>query len=269
MKQREKYENALLTIRFIGDDIDIQGVSIYDFASSLLSIQRIINKAHLSMEGRLKKGAYPEKAMREKISLSIGERRRSSDAFALIPLLTDPVTQQYLKKVADYVVSGLVGYWVGDVMNRLRNDDEEDKQQFIGSIHADVVNIVNRIDAAGGVERIEIGAPNQRQPMLIEFDAAKKQYVNDLSNEFYLGRSQVIVGNVYRLYPNSLIVTIRRAGGRKVNVYLNQENFDKIRYDQGDDLQVRFRGRPRYKFGIESLTVTDFEADSVEIEDEI
>ncbi len=269
MRQREKYENALLTIRFIGEDIDAQGVSIYDFASSLFSIQRIINKAHLSMEGRLKKGAYPEKAVRAQISLSIGERRRSSDAFALIPLLTDPTTQEYLKKVADYVASGLVGYWVGDVMKRLRSENDEDKQQFIGSIHADVVNIVNRIDAAGGVERIEIGAPNQRQPLLVEFDEAKKQYVNALSGEFFLGRSQVIDGNVYRLYPNSLIVTIRRAGGRKVNVYLSQENFDKIRYYQGDDLQVSFRGRPRYKFGMESMAVTDFEADSIEIEDKI
>ncbi len=269
MKQREKYENALLTIRFIGEDIDEQGVSIYDFASSLLSLQRIVNKAHLSIEGRLRKGAFPDKQARTRISLSIGERRRTSDAFALIPLLTDSTTLEYLKKIADYVASGLVGYCVGDVMKRIRGENDEDKQQFIGAIHADVVNIVNRIDAAGGIAKIEIGAPNQSKPLLIEFDEGKKDYINGLANEYYLGRNQTIEGGVYRLYPNSLIVTIRRPRGRKVNIFLSQENFDKIRYNQGDELQVKFRGRPRYKFGIESLTITDFEADNIKIEGEI
>jgi hypothetical protein len=264
LKQREKYENAILTARFVGEGIDEQGVAIYDFASTLLSLQRIINKAHLSLEGRLRKGAFPDRQARTRISLSIGERRRASDAFALIPFLTDPTTLNYLKKLADYVASGLVGYYVGDVIKRIKGENDEDKQLFIGAIHADVVNIVNRIDAAGGVERIEIGAPTQTKPVLLEFDESKKGYINTLANEYYLGRAQTIEGAVYRLYPNSLIVTIRRSGGRKVNVFLDQVNFDKIRYNKADELQIKFNGRPRYKFGIESLAITNFEAASLE-----
>lgn len=268
MKEREKYENGILTIRFTGEDLSEHGVSIYDFASSLLAIQRIINKAHLAMEGKLRKGAFPDKKDREKLSLSIGERRRSSDAFSLIPLLTDPTTLEYAKKVADYVASGIVGYYVGDVIKRVSGENDENKQQFIGSIHADVVNIVNRIDAAGGVETIEIGAPFLGKPLLARFDESKKEYINGLSSEYYLGRNQTIKGNVYRLYPNSLIVTVRRSGGRKVNVFLKEADFDQIRYHTGVDPLVTFTGRPRYKFGIESQIITDFEASSIEIDSE-
>lgn len=267
LNQRELYENAILTIRFSGKKMDEQGVSIYDFASSLLAIQRIVNKAHLSLEKKLKKGAFPDKKDRNRISLSIGERRRASDAFALIPLLTDSNTLTYLTKLADYVASGIVGYYVGDIIKRISNEDDEYKQQFIGSIHADIVNIVNRIDAAGGVEKIEIGAPSQPKPFLVEFDESKKNYINKLEEEYYLGRRTTIQGMVYRLYPKSFIVTISRSGKRKVNISLSQENFDKIRYHGDDDLKVSFTGRPRYKFGIESQVITDFEADSIEVFD--
>lgn len=268
MRDREKYENGLFTLRFTGEGLSEHGVSIYDFASSLLSIQRIINKAHLSIEGRLIKGAFPDKKSRELLSLSLGERRRTSDAFALIPLLTDPATLQYAKKVADYVASGIVGYYVGDVIKRVSGENDENKQQFIGSIHADVVNIVNRIDAAGGVETIEIGAPSLKTPLIARFDAEKKEYINHLSSEYYLGRSQTIKGHVYRFYPNSSIVTIRRSGGRKVNVILKDSDFEQIRYHTGVDPLVSFTGRPRYKFGIESQVITDFEANSIQIEQE-
>jgi len=268
MRNREKYENGLLTLRFTGEGLSEHGVSIYDFASSLLAIQRIINKAHLSMEGRLTKGAYPNKSDRERLSLSLGERRRTSDAFSLVPLLTDPTTLEYAKKLADYVASAIVGYYVGDVIKRVNEEPDENKQQFIGLIHADVVNIVNRIDAAGGVETIEIGAPSLNKPLIATFDGAKKDYINHLSSEYYLGRTQTIKGHVYRFYPNTSIVTIRRAGGRKVNVILKDADFDQIRYHTGVDPLVSFTGRPRYKFGIESQVITDFEAQSIQIESE-
>lgn len=268
MNEREKYENGILTIRFIGEEFSERGVSIYDFASALLAIQRIINKAYLAKEGRLRKGAFPDKHDRERLSLSIGERRRESDAFSLIPLLADATTLEFVKKITDYVISGIVSYYVGDVIKRVNADPDENRQQFIGAIHADVVNIVNRIEAAGGVEAIEIGAPFLGKPVVAKFDERTKQYVNGLSNEYYLGKNQTFRGSVYRFYPNSLIVTVRRAGGRKVNVYLNQPDFDQIRYHTGIDPLVVFTGRPRYKFGIESQAITDFEASSIQIERE-
>lgn len=266
MDPRESYENGILTIRFVGENLSNHGVSIYDFACSLLAIQRLIYKAHLSMEGRLKKGAFPDKSNREKLSLSIGERRRASDAFALIPLLTDSATIEYAKKVVDYVASGIVGYYVGDVIKRVSNEKDDNKQQHIGSIHADVVNIVNRIDAAGGIEAIEIGAPSCNKPIVAKFDRENKDYINKLSGEYFLGKTQTIKGNVYRLYPNSMIVTIRRSGGRKVNVFLKDDDFNRIRYHPGNNLLVSFIGQPRYKFGIESQVITDFDAISIQIE---
>lgn len=261
----EKFEKSILTVRFTGDQINLRGVSIYDLGTTLLEIQRIVNKAHLSIEGRLQKGAYPLKDDRGPISLSIGERRRSSDAFALIPFFTDPTNLAYIKKLADYVMSGIVSYYVGNVLNRIKTEKDEDKKIFIGSIHANMVNIVNRIEASGGVQTIEFGNPASRQSTTTSFDSGKKTYLNELSSEYYLGKTQEIKGRVYRLYPNSKIVTIRRAGGKKVNVYLDDNTFDRIRYNKSIDPVISFKGQPRFLFGTDPGTISQFEAISVKI----
>jgi hypothetical protein len=260
---REKYENGLLTIRFIGPNLMSHGVNIYDLGTSLLGIQRLVNKAYLSINGDLMKGRYPKRTEREFLSLTIGERKRASDAFALIPMLNDPMTIQVMAKTLDWVISGVLGYGVGDVLDRLKKEKNEDRQLYIGSIHADVVNIVNRIDAAGGIREIEIGSPQLGKPTIAKFDSSSKEYINELSGEFFLGKRQNIQGGVYRLYPNSCMVTIRRQSSRKVNIYLSQDNFDLIRFGHHDDENILFTGRPRYKLGVEKAIITDFEADSV------
>lgn len=264
MNAREKYENGLFTVRFIGDGLNKHGVSIYDFSHTLLAIQRIIHKAHLSIEDRLIKGAFPDKEARQQLALQIGERRRNSDAFALIPLLADPQIQEYLKKVADYVFSGIAGYYIGDVLDRVRKEKNHNKQIFIGSIYSEVVNIVHRIDATGGVEAISIGSPALKKETIAAFNAESKDYLTELKGQYFLGKHQEIRGRAYKLYPASKIVAIRRSGGRSVSIFLSESDFDTIRYHAEANPLFSFKGRPRYQFGVETKVISDFEADKIE-----
>ena len=98
-------------------------------------MQRNVHKPHLFFEDRLVKGSYPDKEFRKRLALQIGERRRESDAFSLLTMISDPLVNQYMLKIADYVASGTVGYYVGDVIDRLRREPDSNKQIFIGSIY--------------------------------------------------------------------------------------------------------------------------------------
>jgi hypothetical protein len=264
IRAREAYENGIFTVRFIGKELDQRGVSIYDLSQTLLAMQRIVHKAYLAQHERLEKGAFPNKEEREFLALQLGERRRSSDAFALVPLLADPTVQGVLKQVADYVISGVIGYYVGDVLKRARAEDDGDKQIFIGSIYAEVVNIANRVNATGGVEAISIGAPALGHETVAAFTPETKEYLGSLRGEVYLGRRMKITGRVYKMYPSSKIVSIRRAGGKKVDIFLTDEDFDTIRYHPETNPNYTFHGRPRYQLGIETKEVTAFEADTIE-----
>lgn len=264
VRQREKYENGIFTIRFVGDELKTHGVSIYDLSHSLLSIQRIVHKAHLAITDKLVKGAYPDKEYRQALALQIGERRRMSDAFALVPILTDPTVQEYIKKVAEYVVSGIASYGVANILDRIKKEKDNNKKIFIGSIHTEVANIVNRIDATGGVETISLGSPALNKEKIANFDKESKYYLSDLKDEIFLGSYQEIKGRVYKFYPASKIVAIRRAGGRTVSIFLSEVDFEKVRYHKETNPLFLFKGHPRYQFGIETKVISDFEADEIE-----
>jgi hypothetical protein len=269
MQRRERFENGLYSIRFVGEELRHRGVSIYDLSSSLLALQRIVHKAHLALEDRLMKGAFPEKEDRRRLALQIGERRRESDAFALLPILSDPQVQQYMAKLADYVFSGIVGYYVGDVLKRVQREKDLNKQIFIGSIYTEVANIVNRVDASGGVEGINIGAPSSGRETIASFDSDSKDYLSSIKGEIVLGDYQKLKGRVYKLYPASKIVAIRRGGGRTVSVFLDPSDFERIRYHRESNPTFLFKGRPRFQFGVETKVVSEFVADEIEyVQDE-
>lgn len=259
------FEESIFTIRFSGEDFNEHGVTIYDFANTLISVQRIFHKAFLSMDGRLEFGRFPKRNERENLALMIGKRKFASDAFALVPMLSDPNIQAFLIKIADYVASGMIGYYVGDVLDRIKKEPDINKQIFIGSIHAEVVNIVGRIDATGGVASIQFGAPLSGMPVFCDFTPQTKDYLKSIAGEFYYGAFQVIKGNVYRLYINSNMVTIRRPGGTKVDIRLKEHDYHAIHAQEKKNLLVSFVGRPIFKFGVESRSITDFEAESIEI----
>ncbi len=263
MRKQDKYENSLITLRFIGEGFDQRGVNIYDLGNSLLAIQRIYNKAYLSQNDRLIKGAYPNKNEREQISLQIGERKRKSDAFALVPVLTDPDTLQYLVTLTQYVLSGMVGYYTGKVLDTIHKEKDNNKKIFIGSLHSELSKIVNRVDASGGVEAISIGSPLLGKETVAAFNNESKDYLSSLKNEYFLGTYQEIKGFVYKMYPSSNIVAIKRAGGSTVSIFLNEEDFEQIRYIQETKPYFLFKGHPRYLFGIESKSVNEFIADEI------
>lgn len=264
MRQRERYENSLLTVRFTGERFSTGGVSIYDLSETLLSVQRIVHKAYLSQEGRLEKGAFPRKDERPSLALQLGERKRASDAFGLVPILTDASTLGYLKTICEYAVAGLVSYYVGDVLDRIRGEKDQNRRLFIGSIHADVVNINNRVEASGGVEGISIGSPAMNRETIASFTADTKEYLSQLKGENFLGPYQELQGKVYKFYPASNIVSIRRSGGRSVSIFLSPEHFREIRYRRETNPTYRFKGHPRYALGIETKIISEFEADEIE-----
>lgn len=264
MNNREKYENGIFSLRFTGEHLSEHGVSIYDLGESLLALQRIVHKAHLAKEGRLIKGAFPDKEARPGLALQLGERKRSSDAFALVPILTDPSVQNYMKQIVHYVISGVVGYYTGDLIDRVRKEKDHNKQIFIGSIYTEVANITNRVDTVAGVEGISLGSPALERETFAAFNRDTKDYLVQLKGETYLGTYQEIKGRAYKLYPASKIVAIRRAGGSTVSIFLNEDDFDQIRYNKEKNPMFLFKGRPINKFGIETQSISDFDAEEIE-----
>ncbi len=258
-------ELQVLTIRFVGKQLKTHGLPISELGLAFVAIQRIINKAFLALEKRLDKRSFPDRREREILALQIACHEKRSDLFGLTPLILDPVNQELIKKCIEFVLAGLVSYAVGEVLESARGQSDDQKTIFIGSIHADVVNIVNRIENVGGCESIEIGSPAYAPQKKIEFTKKSKEYARHLANEPFLGQIQTIKGSVFKLYPNIEMVEIRRSGGKKCKVFLETKSFEEIRYGQVRSPVIEVTGRPRYRVGMEGKGFDEFEGHSIKI----
>jgi len=94
--------------------------------------------------------------------------------------------------MARYVVSGIVGYYTGNVLDRIHREPDQDKKIFIGSLYTEVANIVNRIDASGSVDSISLGSPVLEKETIAAFDSETKDYLHSLKDEYFLGDYQEI-----------------------------------------------------------------------------
>ncbi len=187
---------TILEVRFIGETLALHGIPIYELGTALVSIQRMANKAHLVREHRWKYGSSPARGEREMLALQIGARRRGSDWFGLVPLFADPMTLSAIRRAVDYVMSGLTSYALGTVLDKARSESDESRRLFIGTIHAETVNIVNRIGNVGGCERIEISSPALQSREIVTFDTSSRDDVRTLEKSPYLGAAQTIEGDV-------------------------------------------------------------------------
>ncbi|MFC5456994.1 hypothetical protein [Prosthecobacter fluviatilis] len=262
---KNTFEDSLFTLRFMGREMDVRGVSIYDLGLTFVAFQRIVNKTFLLTRSRLDKGAFPNWDERQMLALQIGQRKKASDGYGLIPILSDPSTVQILKFVGEQLMSGLMGYYVQDIMQRLKKEPDDDKRYYIGSIHAEVVNFVGRIDAAGGIGTVEIGAPGIDPNMRVQFSETTKNYVNKLSKEHFLGPKEIIRGKLLKMIPASGVIEIRRAGGGVVKVHVDTEIFEKVRFDKSRSDILEFIGRPIFPLGAKSQKVHELQATDVHI----
>lgn len=160
--------------------------------------------------------------------------------------------------------NGVIGYYSGRILESLNADNNEDQKIFISSIYSEVTNIIGRVDSGGTIHGIEINAPTLPTGKPLLFDETKKEYLASLKDQYFLGEAQELVGEVFKLYPNSGIVAIRKSKRGKCTVFLQPQHFDQIRYAKPDQTKVKFTGRPRYPLGVETRAISEFEAYEVE-----
>lgn len=61
------FRNSLIRLRFIGDQLENRSLPIYELGSTLISMQRIINKAYLFEREDLYRSAKLSREVRERV----------------------------------------------------------------------------------------------------------------------------------------------------------------------------------------------------------
>ena len=269
-------EEPSLLLKFSGEGLDVRSIPIYELGDTLVAVQRIIHKTFLFENDRLKKHAQLTQDERQRLSLQISERRRSSDVYALIPFAIDPAIQQYVLTLLKAGLGALAKYALKSVLS----DNSTQKSGtttihardvqgsvLVGAIYAETVQITNHINNIGGIDSIELIPSSGLNISPVKLTTDTQTYVREIANESYRGEPDEIVGYVTRLYPNRLLAEIKLAPSRYVKVGLNEQSFNFVRYKTEAEQQLRFKGRPIVRLGKDLSTFQEFEAESVEIDE--
>lgn len=250
----------LLTLKFEGPQLSTRSLPIYELASSLIAIQRIVHKAALFADGKLEKGVHLSTQRREALALQISTHKKSSDLWGLAPYLTDPALGPVFQGL---VVAGLtaLGAYVG---NKIGKKDVPKDQVLIVNIFPEIRQLADRVGNIGGVDRIELLGPGVTTGNGLVIDVATQEYVRGLEHKLVSGKTMIISGVVTRLLPQSLRLDLEDAPGHYVRVALDDKLFEKVRrLPVLMERQIKFEGTPLYRLGDTNSGVQEFRADRV------
>lgn len=251
----------LLSLKFEGKELESRSLPIYELATSLIAVQRIVHKAALFAEGKLDKGVHLPTRRREELALQISTHKKSSDFWGLAPYLTDPALGPIFQGL---VVAGLgaLGAYVGKKIGAAKEAPKN--QILIVNIFPEIRQLTDRIGNIGGVERIEFLGPGISAGEGLIIDDKTQEYVRELESKLVPGTKMTISGVVTRLLPQSFRLDLEDAPGHYVRVAMDEKLFEKVRrLPVLMERLVRFEGIPLYKLGDAGGGVHEFRADRV------
>lgn len=257
--ERKGTDLELLTLRFDGQGVASRSMPIYELASSLIAVQRIIHKAALFSEGNLERGVRLPTQRRRELALQIYAHREGSDVWGLAPYLTNPAIGPIFQQLIAIGVTALSAY----VWKRIRSDSKTPANQaLVVNIFPEVKQLVDRIDNIGGVERIELLGPQQNSVQPLVIDGSTQEYVRELEYQLVPGSRRKISGVVTKILPQSFRLDIEDAPGHYIQVVLDPERFEKLRrLSSLTDREIEFEGIPYYRLGETRGGIKQFHAE--------
>lgn len=268
------FEESLIQLRFIGEELESKSVPIYDLGVSLIAVQRMLHKAYLAQLGFLGESSLLSKNQRLELSLQIGARKNASDGYGLIPLFSDPAVIKSIETILPIVFSALGQY----ILKRMEtNKDKPDKNQsqdstnnrqfdeqlFAGNIYAEVVQVAERIENNGVIKNIELSTNRKVESRKLVINADIKKYLKSLKDQQVFGKFQDISGTVKTIDEANNIVEVNVPVRRTIKVHLNDKDFEIVRYEAKRHATIMFSGYPILLIGQNRYKA--FEAHSVKI----
>jgi hypothetical protein len=248
------FEESLIQLRFVGDELNNKSIPIYDLGVSLITVQRIVHKAYLAQQGSLEDTNQLTEQERLLLSLQISSRKKSSDGYGLIPFLTNDSLIKSIEIILPIVFNALGQY----VMKRIearktepegKTDQEDetksfDEQLFTGSIYAEVVQVAERIENKGVIKQIELSTTRKIEQPKLKFDADTKEYLKSLKDHQVFGRFQDVGGKVNKIDDVNNIVEVKISARRVIKVHLTDNDFEIVRYGAKRYATIIFSGVP-------------------------
>ena len=259
-----KYDESLIRVRFIGDDLENRSIPIYELGLSLIAIQRLVHKAFLLKAKRLTHSNFPSKGERIRLALQLSGRKRASDGYAFDPVYPQISDSRGLQEITDIMLRNVAAYASVRDFERFKTLDD-DRRLYVINVYNQISDLATRIGNIGGIESIEVSTSASSNVPAVHITSETVDLVRTVKGKLMQGLRSTITGTVTDLMPNTKNIRLMtQEFPRQITVRLSASDFDKIRYSAYQSLFLQITGWPMHKMGVESLKYEVFEADGIE-----
>jgi hypothetical protein len=237
---------------------------IYDLGSTLIAVQRMVYKAHLTQQGQLERGTRLGTADRDVLALQIASHESGSDRYGLAPFRPAHLPDLDINPVIASALSAMTPYVHKDVQFSL--DERVSLNSLLSfALYTDVLVLTDRIDIVRGIERLEITAEKfvtvDHVPLIIDDDV--RDYVKSLKGQTITGKEQELSGELSRLDFERGYADVRVSSRQKVKVKVTEDIIERLRYEASRTARVTFLGKPIHRFGKDIAYFDRFDAAEV------
>lgn len=259
------YDDSLIRLRFIGNDLKTRSIPIYELGVSLVATQRLVHKAHLLHTKKLAYTHFPKKEERRHLALQLTERKRASDGYGLNPISEDDGDVSYLSELTEVALKNIAAYSSVRDFDSFRQI-EDDRKMFVINAYNQVADLALRVGNIGGIESIEISGRTPRPVPSVYITSETAELVRMVKGKLQRGSLQELIGDVTGLYPQTYNIRIHvKTESRNVNIRCEPQAFDEVRHFKKRNATIRVLGWPLHKMGVESLKYETFEAKEIQI----
>jgi len=243
-------DSGLITLRFLGE-LNGETVPIYDLGQSLVAIQRIVHKAHLSEVGQLTWAAKLPREQRQRLALRVARHEEGSDVYQLVALLDNPGIQAYLAGLAVVATTALARYVEKLVVPSASASLEGTDSQSILSagVYNEVEQLVNRIGQLGNVAEIEFSTSREGKRLRVTLNESTRDYVRAIKSESAHGPLQEIRGTISVLHTDQAVVELRINKKRTIWTHMERADFEILQYHVRRREKIALEGWPIYRLG--------------------
>jgi hypothetical protein len=227
----------------------------------------MIHKAHMLETQQEASRPFLSYQERSDLAFQLGRRRRGSDEYGLVPILTNPTVAQILGVYVGWIMIALTKYAKQTIKRQVSGEDER-QHIFSVFIFNQLSELAGRIHNIGGVESIQISGSTGATRETVTLDEGFKKYIRQLKDDVAHGTMREITGRVVDLLPGENAIKITRSPEGTLKVLLGPADFDSIRYSKVKNPLVTITGEPVYRLGIETYNLEAFDGHTISIVNE-
>lgn len=213
-------------------------------------------------------------SMRAQLALQLGERKKASDGYGLIPIVNGE-NLMAIRDASAFCLTILNCYSRELNLESIRQTTTmlpsgvlitgNQVMMGVAACYNQVTGLGRRLGGIGGITSTEIKSGDPEIETEAVVSDSTKGYLRELGKVVAHGNPIRVYGRVEAIFPPNQILKIKTNKGHSMLIYADDVGLGAVQADTRKNVFVECYGEPRFRFGVESKFFDRVHARSLDV----